>query len=115
MKLVMPKFITKNGKKIPIGKKRETTKGSELYQVYLKKFPKSDIARAENNGLGNRGGSFSTALKNGDYGEATVRADEFNILKLQKIGLQHHLNDEDLAIFKKKYNASVEKHGHEPL
>ncbi len=114
MKNVMPKFITKNGKKIPLGKKRETTKGSELYQVYLKKFPKSDIARAERNGLGNRGGSFQTALKAGDYGEATVRADEFNILKLKKIGLQHHLNKADMEIFKKKYNSSLEKHGYEP-
>ena len=88
--------------------------GSELYRVYLKKFPESDIARSEKVGLGNRGGSFATALKNGNYSSAMIYADEFNILKLHRIGLQHHLADEDMKIFKKKYNSSLQRNGYEP-
>jgi hypothetical protein len=69
----------------------QKSKASDLYQIYVSKFPNSDIAREFRRGsLGH--GHFGEALFEGRYADAMYRADSKNLVMLHEIGLEHFLS-----------------------
>jgi len=69
----------------------QKSKASDLYQIYVAKFPNSDIAQEYRRGaLGH--GHFGEALFEGRYADAMYRADSKNLVMLHNIGLEHFLS-----------------------
>jgi len=69
----------------------QKSKASDLYKIYVSKFPNSDIAEEYNRGaLGH--GHFGEALFEGRYADAMYRADAKNLIMLHDIGIEHFLS-----------------------
>ncbi|MCP6727117.1 MAG: hypothetical protein KJI69_03775 [Patescibacteria group bacterium] len=69
----------------------QKSKASDLYQIYVEKFPNSQIAEEYRRGsLGH--GHFGEALFEGRYADAMYRADSKNLVMLHDIGLEHFLS-----------------------
>jgi hypothetical protein len=74
----------------------EKSKSSDLYKLYLSKFPDSNIAQDNvrwGTGIGSHG-HFGDALFEGRYEDAMFRADSDNLRKLKAIGIEHFLSKE---------------------
>jgi len=73
------------------------SKASDLYKIYLDKFPNSHIGRDNErwgtSGIGSHG-HFGDALFEGRYEDAMFRADSDNLRKLKAIGIEHFLSKE---------------------
>ena len=72
----------------------ERSKASDLYKIYISKFPDSHIARDLNTAGLPSHGHFGTALFEGRYEDAMYRADSDNLRKLKEIGIEHFLSKE---------------------
>ncbi len=72
------------------------SKASDLYKLYLSKFPNSHIAQDNvrwGTGIGSHG-HFGDALFEGRYEDAMFRADSDNLRKLKAVGIEHFLSKE---------------------
>ncbi len=98
------------------------SKASDLYKIYLDKFPNSNIgrdnARWGTSGYGSHG-HFGDALFEGRYEDAMFRADSSNLVNLKEIGIEHFLSKEKphpddespYNVFMGRYNWAKEQRG----
>ena len=67
---------------------------SDLYKIYINKFPDSTIASDLRRSGIPRHGHFGEALYEGRYRDAMYRADSENLVKLKELGIEHFLSKE---------------------
>ncbi len=93
-KIIKKGYFSKQGVELVDDRKFkdwQKSKASDLYIMYVDKFPNSQIAQEyERGALGH--GHFGEALFEGRYADAMYRADSKNLVMLHDIGLEHFLS-----------------------